>query len=97
VYQPNSFDGAVDDAGYREPPLRINGDADRYDHRLETDHYTQAGDLFRLMDDAARSRLINNIVAAMQDVPREIQQRQIVHFTRADADYGAGVAIGLGI
>jgi len=97
VYQPNSFDGAVDDASYSEPPLRINGDADRYDHSVETDYYTQAGNLFRLMDDAAKARLISNVVAAMQGVPRDIQVRQIGHFTKADAAYGAGVAKGLGI
>ena len=97
VYQPNSFGGAVDDASYSEPPLRINGDADRYDHRLETDYYTQAGNLFRLMDAAAQQRLIDNIVGAMQGVPREIQQRQIEHFSKADPAYGVGVAKGLGI
>jgi catalase len=97
VYQPNSFGGAIDDASYSEPPLRINGDADRYDHRVESDYYTQAGDLFRLMDTAAQQRLIDNIVAAMQGVPREIQQRQIAHFSKADPAYGEGVAKGLGI
>ncbi len=96
VYQPNSFGGAVDDASYSEPSMRISGDADRYDHRVETDHYIQAGNLFRLMDAAARIRLIDNIVNAMQGVSHEIQQRQIVHFTKADPEYGAAVAKGLG-
>ena len=97
IYQPNSFNGAVDNDSYREPPLRINGDADRYDHRINSDYYTQAGNLFRLMDAAAQQRLIDNIVGAMQGVPREILQRQLAHFTRADPAYGAGVAKGLGI
>ncbi|MBE9567520.1 MAG: catalase [Proteobacteria bacterium] len=97
VYQPNSFGGAEDDASYSEPPLRIDGDADRYDHRVDGDDYTQAGDLFRLMDAAARQRLVDNIVGAMQGVPREIQQRQIAHFTMADTAYGSAVAKGLGI
>ena len=97
VYQPNSFGGAVDDASYSEPPLRIDGDADRYNHRDGNDDYTQAGDLFRIMDQEAQARLIANIVAAMSDVPLEIQQRQVEHFTKADPDYGSGVAKGLGI
>ena len=97
VYQPNSFNGAEDDASYSEPPLRINGDAGRYDHRSETDHYSQAGDLFRLMDAAAQARLISNIVASMQDVPHEIQERQVFHFMKADPAYGVGVAKGLGM
>jgi catalase len=97
VYQPNSFGGAVDDNSYSEPPLRINGDADRYDHRADSDDYSQAGNLFRLMDTKARQRLIDNIVGAMKGVPRDIQERQIAHFTNADPAYGAGVAKGLGI
>jgi catalase len=97
VYQPNSFGSAADDASYSEPPLRINGDADRYDHRVDNDYYTQAGNLFRLMDVAAQQRLIDNIVGAMQGVPRDIQERQVAHFSKADPAYGAGIAKGLGI
>jgi catalase len=97
VYQPNSFDGPADNAAYAEPPLRIDGDADCYNHRDGNDDYTQAGDLYRLMDDAAKQRLIENIVGAMQGVPRDIQVRQIGHFMKADPAYGEGVARGLGI
>jgi catalase len=32
----------------------------------------------------------------MRSVPDEIQKRQVVHFTKADPDYGARVAAGLG-
>ncbi|MEN8760916.1 MAG: catalase [Thiogranum sp.] len=97
VYQPNSFNGSVDNAVYAEPPLRIEGDADRYNHREGNDDYTQAGNLFRLMDADAQTRLIANIVNAMQDVPRNIQIRQIGHFLKADRAYGEGVARGLGV
>ena len=37
-------------AAFDEPPLRITGDATRYDHRDGNDDYTQAGNLFRLMN-----------------------------------------------
>ncbi|MCP4406757.1 MAG: catalase [Gammaproteobacteria bacterium] len=97
VYQPNGFGGATEDASYAEPPLRIDGDADRYNHRDGNDDYTQAGNLYRLMDEDAKKRLIGNIVGAMQGVPREIQVRQIRHFTKADPAYGEGLARGLGI
>ena len=40
-YQPNSFNGPLDDKQYSEPPLKISGDADRYDHRIGNDDYTQ--------------------------------------------------------
>jgi catalase len=44
-----------------------------------------------------KARLISNIVAAMENVPREIQVRQIRHFLRADPAYGRSAAEGLGI
>jgi catalase len=94
-YEPNSFGGPVEDDSYREPPLRIDGNADRYDHREGNDDYTQAGNLFRLMTAEQRQRLIGNIVASMQTVPREIQERQVRHFYKADPAYGEGVARGL--
>ena len=97
VYQPNSFGGPADNAAYAEPPLRIDGDADRYNHRADSDDYTQAGDLYRLMDEAAKKRLIANLVGAMNGVPRDILVRQLGHFMKADPAYGEGVAKGLGI
>ena len=47
-YEPNSFEGPAEAPEYREPPLRISGDADRYNHRAGNDDYTQPGNLFRL-------------------------------------------------
>jgi catalase len=98
AYQPNSFGGSADDASFKEPALRISGNADRYDHWAgNADYYSQAGNLFRLMSAEEKTRLIGNIVGAMQGVPREIQVRQIRHFHKADSAYGEGVAKGLGI
>ena len=96
-YEPNSFGGPVEDPRFREPPLKISGDADRYNHRDGNDDYSQAGDLFRVLTAEEQARLIANIVGTMQGVPREIQLRQIAHFSKADPAYGAGVAQGLGI
>jgi catalase len=101
-YEPNSFSGPVEAPAYREPPLKISGDADRYDHRAGNDpagndDYTQPGNLFRLMKPDARQRLMDNIAAAMQGVPNEIVKRQVLHFYRADPDYGIGVAIRMGL
>lgn len=96
-YEPNSFHGPVEDDRFREPPLKISGDADRYDHREGNDDYTQAGNLFRLMTPDAQERLFGNIARAMQGVPEEIVRRQIEHFHRADPAYGEGVAQALGL
>jgi catalase len=96
-YEPNSFDGPMDDSGLKEPPLSLSGDADRYDHRVGNDDYTQAGNLFRLMKPDEKKRLIENIVNAMKPVSRYIQERQIQHFLKADPEYGGGVGKGLGL
>jgi catalase len=49
------------------------------------------------MSAEVKARLISSIGEGMRSVPREIQVRQIVHSTKADAAYGAGVAEALGI
>jgi catalase len=96
-YEPNSFEGPAEAPEYREPPLRISGDADRYNHRAGNDDYTQPGNLFRLLTQEQRNRLFDNIAEAMQGVPLPIVKRQIGHFYKADPEYGLGVAKRMGI
>lgn len=96
-YEPNSFNGPTQDKRFAEPPLRISGDADRYDHNDGNDNYTQPGNLFRLMTPEQQQRLFNNVAAAMAGVPEEIVQRQLVHFHKADPRYADGVAKALGV
>jgi catalase len=96
-YEPNSFDGPVEDHRFKEPPLKVSGDADRYDHRQGNDDYTQAGDLFRLMTPAQQAKLMDAIAGAMASVPEPIALRQIGHFAKADPAYGGGVAKRLGL
>lgn len=90
-YEPNSFNGPVEQKWAQEPPLRISGDAARYDHRDGNDDYIQVRALFHLMDFAQRERLFGNIAAAMRGVPAEIVDRQVAHFARVDPDYALGV------
>jgi len=96
-YEPNSFDGPVENRHFAEPPLKLCGDAGRYDHRVGNDDYTQPGDLFRLMSPAQQAQLFGNIATAMTGVPAEIIQRQLVHFHKADPAYAAGTARALGV
>ncbi len=90
-YEPNSFGGAEQNSELAEPPLKISGDADRYNHREGNDDYTQAGDLFRLFDDGQKERLCMNIAETMQSVPENIIEKQMVYFDKADSSYGDGV------
>ena len=87
----------MEDPAVKEPPLKISGDADCYDHRVGNDDYTPAGNLFRLMSAEQKNQLIGNIVNAMKTVPTKIQERQVGHFYKADSAYGEGVAKGLGL
>ena len=96
-YEPNSFNGPKEDKHFAEPPLKISGDADRYNHRDGNDDYTQPGDLFRLMSPNQQQQLFNNIAGAMTGVSEEIAQRQLVHFHKADPAYAVGVAKALKI
>ncbi len=94
-YEPNSFGGPAEDARFKEPPLRISGDADRYDHRRGNDDYGQPGKLYRLFSEEQRQRLHHAVAQAMQGVPREIIERQLAHFEKADPSYAAGVRTAL--
>ncbi len=96
-YEPNSFGGATEDSAYREPPLKIDGDADRYDHREGNDDYAQPRALFELFDDGQRTRLFNNIAEHMDGVPKEIVERQLALFEKVHPDYAAGVRSALGM
>jgi catalase len=96
-YEPNSFNGPMQDERFREPPLKISGVADRFNHRDGNDDYRQPGDLFRLMGPQAQARLMDNTVEAMQGVPVEIVKRWIGHCYKADPDYGNGLATRIGL
>ncbi|MEE9452304.1 MAG: catalase [Gammaproteobacteria bacterium] len=90
-YEPNSFAGPVEDPNYKQQSLGLAGDVDRYDHREGNEDFSQAGDLFRLMNADQQNQLCANIAAAMQGVPQEIIDRQLKHFEKADPAYAKGV------
>ncbi|QLE79823.1 catalase [Francisella sp. Scap27] len=90
-YEPNSFNGASEDDKYREPPLRINGDADYYNHRIGNDDYSQPRALYELFDNDQKSRLFMNIAESMQGVPKHIVERQLAHFEKICTTYADGV------
>jgi catalase len=101
-YFPNSFDDIVADESYKEQPWDIGASvADWYDRNAEgeNDHYTQPGDLYRLMDEEQKQHLIHNITGAMSgiDGPKreQIINRQLCHWFRADINLGMAVAKGL--
>jgi len=97
-YEPNTFGGPKANLAHREPPLKISGDADRYEQkRVADDDHIQPGNLYRLLPEDEQERLIENIVGSLKNVPEEIQGKMVGHFRRADADYGEGIAKSLGL
>src|SRR5438552_3147400 len=55
-YEPNSFDGPVENASVAEPPLKLTGNAGRFDHRDGNDDYSQPCALFNLFDKSQKAR-----------------------------------------
>ena len=96
-YEPNGFGGPVEDPAYAEPPLKISGDADRYNSHENNDDYTQAGNLFRLFSPEEQGRLMDNIASTMQTVPEETQRVIVEYFRKCDSHYGDGIAQRLGL
>ncbi|MEH6800798.1 MAG: catalase [Pseudomonadales bacterium] len=94
-YEPNSFNGPKEDPQFAEPELPLSGSADRYNHRIDNDDYSQPRALFQLFDAAQKERLFGNIAAAMQGVPAFIVERQLAHFNKVHLDYGEGVRAAL--
>src|SRR5690606_10074300 len=95
-YEPNSFGKWQEQPQYREPPLKIRGDADRWDFRKDdSSYYEQPGNLFLLMTPAQQQALFDNTARAMGDAPDFIKQRHIDNCRKADRAYGDGVEAAL--
>ena len=82
---------------FKEPPLSLEGAADHWNHREDTDYYSQPRKLFRLMSKAQQQVLFENTARAMGDAPKEVKLRHIGNCMKADKAYGDGVAKALGI
>jgi catalase len=97
VYAPNSKGGPqADTARYGEPAgWHADGDMVRtaYTLHAEDDDWGQAGTLVRqVMDDAARDRLIGNIVGhLLQGVSERVLQRAFEYWRNVDPQVGARV------
>ena len=95
-YEPNSFNQWQEQPQFREPPLKINGNADWWDFREDdSNYYKQPGDLFRLMSPEQQQVLFDNTARAMGDAPDFIKRRHVENCSKADPAYGAGVEAAL--
>lgn len=97
-YEPNSFHQWQEQPEFREPPLKINGDADFWNfHEDDNDYFSQPRALFNLMSDAQKQVLFENTARAMGDALDFIKYRHIRNCHACHPDYGAGVAKALGM
>ena len=105
-YYPNSFDDITVDEKYKlKAPRVTDTEAEWFDRNAtesgDDDHYTQPGNLYRIMNEEAKSNLVSNTVGSMSQIAGEkkdeIIMRQLCHWFRADPELGARIATGLGV
>ena len=69
-YEPNSFGQWQEQPEFKEPPLKITGDADFWNYREDdNDYFSQPRALFRLMTPEQQQVLFDNTARAMGDAP----------------------------
>ena len=90
-YEPNSFDGPKEAPEFKEPPLKIDGDGDIYNHRDGNDDYRQPAALWNLFDDAQKQRTCSNYADAMNGVSQEIIDRMLGHLEKVSPDLSGGI------
>lgn len=97
-YEPNMQGEWQEQPDFSEPPLKINGDAARWNYREDDDdYYSQPRALFQLMKPEQQQVLCENTARNMAGIPKEIQIRHITNCAKADPAYGKGIADLLGI
>ncbi|MGP3999859.1 catalase [Streptomyces sp. 8N706] len=90
-YEPNSFGGPVQTDRPLWQPTAVNGCTgnDEAPVHAEDNDFVQAGNLYRLMSEPEKERLIANLSGFIAKVSREdIIERAINNFRQADPDYG---------
>jgi catalase len=101
VYAPNSYGGPKADSEGTDAAGLWYADGDMvrkaYTLRAEDDDFGQAGTLVRrVLDDAARARLVGNIVGHLSDgVSRPVLARALEYWRKVDKDLGDRIGAGL--
>jgi len=92
-YEPSHFKVPTQTDILDEPPLKIDGDAARYEYETDDNNdFAQAGALYNVMNTKEQDDLIQNLASSMVGVPQEILKLQLEHFLKADKIYGEKLA-----
>ena len=99
VYAPNSKGGAHADTSQKVPTWQADGDITRaaYVSHAEDDDWGQAGTMVReVMDDAARERLVDNVVGhLLNGVTQPVLERAFEYWRNIDKGIGDRIAAGV--
>ncbi|MFF7727210.1 catalase [Streptomyces sp. NPDC008001] len=90
-YEPNSFGGPAQTGRPLWQPTAVSGVTGTHvtPSHAEDDDFVQAGNLYRLMTEEEKERLIANLAGFIAKVSRDdIAERAIGNFRKADPDYG---------
>ena len=94
-YEPNSYDGPVETGRPLAAPLAVSGHTGTHEAPQHTkdDPFFQAGELYRLMSEEERERLVATIAGGLSQVSRGgVVEKNLAHFHAADREYGRRVA-----
>jgi len=94
-YEPNSYNGPAQSNEAPGLGVSLHGSTGTYTpvRHAEDNDFVQAGNLYRLMSEPERERLVANISGSLAQVSREdVITRCIAHFRNADEEYGARIA-----
>ncbi|MDQ0793111.1 catalase [Streptomyces sp. B1I3] len=93
-YEPNSYAGPAQTGAPLASPLAVHGWTGTHEAPLHTkdDDFFQAGELYRLMSDEEKGRLVANIAGGLSQVTRDdVIEKNLAHFHAADPEYGKRV------
>ncbi|MGW7369060.1 catalase [Streptomyces sp. NPDC054841] len=93
-YEPNSYSGPAQTDTALSAPLAIHGWTGTHEAPLHSkdDDFFQAGELYRLMSEEEKQRLVANIAGGLSQVSRDdVIEKNLAHFHAADPDYGKRV------
>ncbi|MBA2449150.1 MAG: catalase [Chloroflexi bacterium] len=97
-YEPSSL-GGLQEATYathdEQGPV-IHGRLTRK-KLSRTNDYQQAGERYRTIEQWERDDLVKNLVDALNQSERQVQERMVGHFQQCDQELGRRVADGVGI
>ena len=94
-YEPNSFGGPQQTGEPQWAPIEVAGLTGNHVpvHHRDDNDFVQAGNLYRLMSETEKQRLIANIAGSLAKVSKpDIIERSVANFRKADTNYGAQVA-----